>query len=99
MKMHIDMCYFDTHTNEYRQLPSKAEYSGSVVDSKPHGNGMMKFESGDIYLGTFENGSMCRDGSYISSTQNPFREKDKGKLQSKVVQHGFNEVQRLRNHH
>ena len=56
MKINIDMSYFDTKTNKSRKLPAKAEYSGPVVGSKPHGAGMMTFPSGDMYVGTFENG-------------------------------------------
>jgi chromosome segregation ATPase len=60
MKMNIDMCYFDTITNQNREMPARAEYSGPVVGSKPHGAGVMKFECGDMYLGTFENGTFCQ---------------------------------------
>lgn len=58
MKMNIDMCYFDTITNQNREMPAKAEYSGPVVKSKPHGAGVLNFECGDMYLGSFENGTL-----------------------------------------
>jgi hypothetical protein len=61
MKMKVDLRYFNSVMNEYRQLPSKAEYSGPVVDSKPHGEGVMTFENGDMYLGSFEDGTLCHD--------------------------------------
>ena len=57
MKMNVDLCSYDTSANEYRKMPGKVEYSGGVVNSKPHGAGVMKFDCGDMYLGTFDNGT------------------------------------------
>ena len=58
MKIKVDLCYFDSIAKEYRKIPSKAEYSGAVLNSKPHGAGIMKFKSGAIYLGNFEHGEL-----------------------------------------
>jgi len=66
MRMDINLGYHDTKTGEYHQLPARSEYSGPVVDSKPHGAGMLKFECGDMYLGMFENGEINGEGSYIT---------------------------------
>eukprot|EP00536_Pseudo-nitzschia_multiseries_P010883 jgi/Psemu1/307718/fgenesh1_kg.349_\ len=83
MKMDVNLNYRDSSTGEYRQMPARAEYSGPVVDSKPHGAGMLKFECGDMYLGMFENGEINGEGSYITG---PKRRRKRGSLDRKHEQ-------------
>ena len=95
MKMNVDLCYFETATNEYKQMPGKAEYSGGVVGSKPHGSGMMKFDCGDMYLGTFDNGELSGDGTYIVAPHKTILSKGNGRLHFKGL-YDYNEFQRQR---
>ena len=64
LKMNVDLCYYDTSADEYRQMPRKAEYSGGVIGSKLHGAGVMTFDCGDVYMGTFDNGAYWHNEFY-----------------------------------
>jgi hypothetical protein len=65
MKMEVNLHYHDKITQELREKTVHAEYTGPVVNSKPHGPGMLKFACGDVYLGMFEDGMMSGTGSYV----------------------------------
>lgn len=40
------------------------EYEGDFVDGKPHGEGALRDQDGQIRLGTFENGRMVKEKSW-----------------------------------
>ncbi|KAG7373420.1 hypothetical protein IV203_034144 [Nitzschia inconspicua] len=42
-----------------------ADYTGPLVGGKPNGQGMLRFESGDLYFGEFQDGEMNGKGSYV----------------------------------
>jgi chromosome segregation ATPase len=63
MKMQVILQYHDKITKEKKMKEVHAEYTGPLVDSKPHGPGMLKFVCGDMYLGMFHHGkykTYCR---------------------------------------
>ena len=45
-------------------LPSGSTFSGSVIDSKISGEGIMEYDDGDIYKGTYKDGKRDGYGNY-----------------------------------
>ncbi len=45
----------------YMIFPNKSTYYGDFVNDKPHGHGLLTFNS-EYYMGDFENGAMEGDG-------------------------------------
>lgn len=58
MNMEVKLQYRDKTTKEQRVKEVHADYTGPLVDSKPHGAGMLKFKCGDLYVGMFKNGEL-----------------------------------------
>jgi hypothetical protein len=59
----IDMHYHDRKKKE-RVCTVKANYTGPMVDGVPHGSGMIRFQNGSMYVGSFENGCMHGNGVF-----------------------------------
>jgi chromosome segregation ATPase len=74
MAIVLKMRYQNKNSGSMEQMDVSAEYTGPLVDGKPHGPGMVRFESGDLYLGEFQDGEMNGAGSYIR--RRPPREGD-----------------------
>lgn len=45
----------------------KITYTGYVKNSRMNGQGILKFENGDVYKGSFRNGVFEGQGSFVSS--------------------------------
>ena len=56
MKIAVTLRFRDIISRENRQVRVRAEYSGPIYDRKPDGAGIMRFASGDLYVGMFEKG-------------------------------------------
>jgi hypothetical protein len=56
MPVVMNLRYRDKKTGLECTKEVNAHYSGPLVNSKPHGSGMLRFESGDMYLGEFNDG-------------------------------------------
>lgn len=65
MQVDVELRYHEKRTNEPSTKLVLAKYTGPLVDSLPHGPGVLKFEGGDLYVGTFEDGQMNGSGSYV----------------------------------
>ena len=49
-------------------LEGGAKYKGEMVNGKREGKGINKWENGDKYIGTFENGIMQGEGELIKAS-------------------------------
>ncbi|KAL3906951.1 MAG: hypothetical protein SGILL_009071, partial [Bacillariaceae sp.] len=74
MPITLKLRYRDKISGAMDKMEVSAGYSGPLVDGKPDGPGMLRFESGDIYLGEFKGGEMNGVGSYVR--KRPPREGD-----------------------
>jgi hypothetical protein len=45
-------------------FPNGDSYEGGVKDGKPHGFGIMEFQSDELYMGEFKNGEIHGEGKY-----------------------------------
>jgi chromosome segregation ATPase len=61
----LKLRYRDRVTGAINKMEVSAEYSGPLVDGKPEGPGVLRFECGDVYLGEFKQGEMDGVGSYV----------------------------------
>ena len=71
------------------ELPYGGEYSGELVEGKPHGYGVMRFPNGDLYEGEWIEGEMDGLGEYFiyDMQWGSFTKKYKGEF-SKCLRHG-----------
>jgi len=75
--------YFTQEPNNYKEATDSnlffenaenyvGKYQGSLVQNLPHGSGIIKFENGDEFLGTFENGVIEGEGVFIEKNGNKY---------------------------
>ncbi|GAB6123752.1 MORN repeat-containing protein [Dysgonomonas termitidis] len=74
-------------TNGKLTLPNGGKYEGEIIDGKPVGKGVVKFDDGETFEGTFLNGrphGWCKrswaDGMYIESVFENGSSGDEGKV-------------------
>ena len=48
-------------------IGANGKYFGQIVDGKRNGEGVEKYNNGDVYRGHFENNMKGKQGEYISS--------------------------------
>jgi hypothetical protein len=65
MPITLSLRYHSKKSGLIEKMNVSAEYTGPLVDGEPDGPGMLRFESGDLYLGEFKNGEMNGTGSYV----------------------------------
>jgi hypothetical protein len=74
--MHVTFTYSDRISGAPSTMSLMAEYTGPVIDGLAHGPGMLRFDCGDLYLGSFDRGSIIKGvGSFIRRRQDKLSSK------------------------